>query len=46
MFHPHVSYFDYHAEYIGSAAVDLVLWRDQNPEAPLQRVLVTPSLHH
>ncbi len=42
---PKIRCFDFNFEQIGEAAVDLALWRKENPKAPLRRVLVTPSFY-
>jgi DNA-binding LacI/PurR family transcriptional regulator len=44
MLHPRPASIDIHAREIGGAAVDLLIWRLDNPEATAKRTLLSPSL--
>lgn len=44
MLHPRPASIDIHAREIGAAAVDLLIWRLENPDATPKRTLLSPSL--
>lgn len=44
MLHPRPASIDIHAREIGAGAVDLLIWRLDNPEATPKRTLLSPSL--